>query len=68
MSYLRDNGYKTLTMSEFNDWMDGKIEIPEKSVLITIDDGAAGTYTHLPQILNEYQMHATLFLISVRCF
>ena len=64
LSYLRDNGYKTLTMQEFNDWMDGKITVPAKSVLITVDDGAMGTYNHLPQILNEYKMHATLFLIS----
>ena len=64
LSYLRDNGYKTLTMQEFNDWIDGKISVPTKSVLITVDDGAAGTFTHLPQILNEYKMHATLFLIS----
>lgn len=64
LSYLKDNGYKTLTMQEFNDWMDGKITVPDKSVLITVDDGAMGTFNHLPQILNEYQMHATLFLIS----
>jgi len=64
LSYLKENGYKALTISEFNDWMDGKIDVPSKSVLITIDDGAAGTFNHLPQILNEYQMHATLFLIS----
>lgn len=64
LSYLKENGYKTLTMQEFNDWMDKKIDIPTKSVLITIDDGAAGTFNHLPQILNEYEMHATLFLIS----
>lgn len=64
LSYLKENGYKTLTMSEFNDWMYGKITVPAKSVLITIDDGAAGTFSHLPQILNEYEMHATLFLIS----
>ena len=64
LSYLKENGYKALTIQEFNDWMDGKIEIPTKSVLITIDDGAAGTFNHLPQILNEYEMYATLFLIS----
>ena len=64
LDYLKTNGYMTLTMQEFNDWMDGKISVPEKSVLITIDDGAAGTFDLLPSILNEYQMHATLFLIS----
>jgi len=68
LNYLRDNNYKTLTMKEFRDWMYGVIEIPDKSVLITIDDGALGTGIHngnkLIPILEEYKMHATLFLIT----
>ena len=40
LDYLRDNNFKTLTMEEFRNWMYGVIEIPEKSVLITVDDGA----------------------------
>ena len=68
LNYLKENNFKTLTMQEFVDWMDGKIQIPEKSVLITIDDGALGTGAHngnkLIPILEEYKMHATLFLIT----
>ena len=64
LDYLKENNFKVLTMQEFNDWMDGKIELGQKSVLITIDDGAAGTFDLLPAILEEYQMPATLFLIS----
>lgn len=68
LQYLQDNGYKTLTMKEFVNWIYGRIELPEKSVLITIDDGAMGTGrhngNHLATILNEYKMHATLFLIA----
>jgi len=64
LEYLKNNGYKTLTMQEFYDWKVGNITIPEKSVLITVDDGAMGTDTHLPAILEEYQVHATLFLIT----
>lgn len=64
LDYLKNNGYKTLTMQEFYDWKVGNLEIPKKSVLLTIDDGAMGTDTHLPAILEEYQMHASLFLIT----
>lgn len=68
LDYLRDNNFKTLTMEEFRNWMYGVIEIPEKSVLITVDDGALGTGLHngnkLIPILEEYKMHATLFLIT----
>ncbi len=68
LQYLKDNGYKTLTIKEFVDWMYGNITLPSKSVLITVDDGAMGTSkingNHLIRILEEYNMHATLFLIS----
>ena len=68
LNYLRDNGYTTLTMNQFVKWIYGEIDVPAKSVLITIDDGAYGTGFHnnnnLIPILDEYKMHATLFLIS----
>ena len=68
LQYFKDNGFKTLTMNEFMRWMYGEIELPEKSVLITVDDGAMGTGRHngnkLIPLLEEYDMHATLFLIT----
>ena len=68
LKYLKDNGYKTLTMDEFIDWMYGRIEVPQKSVLLTIDDGAMGTGLHngnkLIPLLEKYQVNATLFLIT----
>lgn len=68
LNYLKTNGYKTLKMEEFKKWMYGEIELPEKSVLITVDDGAMGTGKHngnkLIPLLEEYDMNATLFLIT----
>lgn len=68
LNYLRDNGYYTLTMDEFTKWMYGEIDIPKKSVLITVDDGAYGTSkvngNHLIPALEQYKMHATLFLVT----
>ena len=65
---LKIMGTKTLKMSEFKKWMFGEIELAEKSVLITVDDGAKGTGKHngnkLIPILEEYNMNATLFLIT----
>ena len=55
-------------MQEFVDWYEGRIEVPDKSVLITIDDGAMGTSLTngnlLIPMLEKYQVHATLFLIT----
>ncbi len=68
LAYIKESGYKALTMDEFVKWIYGEIEVPEKSVLITIDDGAMGTGKHngnkLIPLLEKYKLHATLFLIA----
>ena len=68
LKYLKENGYKALTIDEFKKWMYGEINVPSKSVLITIDDGAQGTGKQngnlLIPMLEKYQTHATLFLIT----
>lgn len=68
LKWLKDNNYKTLTINEFADWKDGYIELPEHSVLLTVDDGAMGTGKHngnkLIPLLEKYEQHATLFLIT----
>ena len=68
LQYLKENNYKTLTMDEFRRWMYGEINLPARSVLITIDDGGTGTSfingNKLIPLLEKYQAHATLFLIS----
>ena len=61
-SYLRDTGAFTLTTEELKEFIKGEIELPQKSVLITIDDGARAE-KFIP-FLEEYQIHATLFLIT----
>lgn len=60
--YLKANNYFTLNTTELGKFIDGKIRLPEKSILITIDDGARA-WNFVP-ILNEYKINATLFLVS----
>ena len=64
LKYLKDNNIDTLTMQEYVDWIYGRKTLTKKSVLITVDDGAMGTDTHLPDLLDKYDAKATLFLIS----
>lgn len=68
LKYLKDNDYKTLTMEEFRAWMYGERDLPARSVLITVDDGGNGTGKKngnlLIPILEKYQAHATIFLIT----
>ena len=61
-NYLRENNFFTLTTTELGKFIDGKIRLPEKSLLITIDDGARA-WNFVP-LLEEYKINATLFLVS----
>lgn len=68
LDYLKNNGYYTVTTEEFVNWMYNETELPEKSVFLTIDDGAFGTAkdrgNYLIPALEEHKMYATLFLIT----
>ena len=61
-NYLRENDFFTMTTTELRLYLEGKLRAPKKSILITIDDGARA-WNFVP-ILEEYQINATLFLIS----
>lgn len=64
LQYLQKHHYKTLTLEEFKDWKEGKIEVPQKSVLITFDDGFLSNYHYAFPLLKKYNMNATIFLIG----
>lgn len=64
LKYIKDNDYYTIDVNDLNLWMDKKINLPKKSVLITVDDGAMGTDTHLIELLEKYDLKGTLFLIT----
>ena len=62
IKYLSDNEYYTPTMRDTYLFLTGMIQLPKKSVVITIDDG-----WYLPrmiEILERYQKTGTLFLIG----
>ena len=64
MKYLYDNNYKTLSMQEFYCWKIKKCSVPEKSVLITFDDGFYGIHYLGEPILKKYNFVASAFLIG----
>lgn len=64
MQYLKDNNYFTMTMDEFYDYYKNNSKIPEKSVLITFDDGYEDNYTNAYPVLKELGLKATVFMIS----
>ncbi len=61
LDYIKNNNFFTPTMKELEMYIDGKIQLP-KSVVITIDDGWRVQLGI--QMLEEYQLNATLFVIT----
>ena len=64
IKYLSENNYLTLTTKELSDFIDGYIQIPKKSTVITIDDGTM--VTRGIKILEKYKLNASLFIVTVR--
>ena len=62
MNYIKENGFYTLTLEELEMFIDGKINLPKKSVVITIDDGWFVSRSIM--ILEKYDLMGTLFLIG----
>ena len=62
IKYLKDNNFYPVTMQDLYLFLTGKIQLPEKSVSITIDDG--WYLTRMISILEKYQMQGTLYLIG----
>ena len=63
MSYLSEHGYVTITPDELAEGLEGNLNLPEKPVLITFDDGYVDNYTNAFPILKKYNFRATIFII-----
>ncbi|BCZ46864.1 deacetylase [Clostridium gelidum] len=64
LKIIKDSGYITLTMAELNDYLFKDKSMPEKSVVISFDDGYRDNYNNAFPILKEFNMNATIFVIS----
>lgn len=64
MKLLHDEKYVTLTAKEFQLFMENKLDVPKKSVLITIDDGFKDNFIEAYPILKAYDFKALVFLVT----
>jgi len=64
-SYLADEGYEALSLTDFLQLASGKLEqYPEKSFLLTFDDGYKDNLTYAYHLLQEFQWKACYFIIA----
>lgn len=64
MQYLKDNNYTTLTLGELYEFLQNNKPVPDKSVVITFDDGYEDNYTNAFPVLKEFGFKAVVFMIT----
>ncbi|HWP97353.1 MAG TPA: polysaccharide deacetylase family protein [Syntrophomonadaceae bacterium] len=64
MQYLHDNGYHTISIDAVLDYFQQGQKLPEKPIVITLDDGYRDNYLYAFPILQKYGFTATLFVIT----
>lgn len=62
--WLKKNGYKIISVQNILDAAAGKNSIPDKSVVLTFDDGYRSFYTRVFPLLKKYHYPATVALIG----
>lgn len=62
MSYLRREGYTTISLGDFVAFQSGAKTLPAKPIILTFDDGFVSNYLHAFPILKKYGMTATIFM------
>lgn len=60
--FLRDNGYRTLSGSEFAAFLEGRFPITGRAVLLTFDDGPRNFYDVAFPLLRKYAARALAFV------
>lgn len=64
MRYLRDEGFRVVSMLQLYEHLQFQAPLPERAVVITFDDGWRSFYDHAFPILKKYGFPATLFVYT----
>ncbi|RJQ31529.1 hypothetical protein C4572_02300 [Candidatus Parcubacteria bacterium] len=65
MFTLKKAGYETVNLEDFHKFVKGEKELPEKSFLLTFDDGRKDSYYPTDPILKALDYEAVQFVITV---
>jgi peptidoglycan/xylan/chitin deacetylase (PgdA/CDA1 family) len=64
MRALRAAGWHTVTLSDFERYMRGEIELPDKSFVLTFDDGRKDAFYSTDPVLKDFGFNAVMFVIT----
>ena len=64
MKYIKEKGYTTIDMTDLIDFVYGKKKLPEKPIIITLDDGFESVYEYVYPLLKELDMCAVASIVG----
>src|SRR4029450_11342755 len=64
MRYLKKEGYRVISLKEFDEFMNFKRQLPRKSVVLTFDDGYRSFKDYAYPLLKELGFTATRFVYT----
>jgi peptidoglycan/xylan/chitin deacetylase (PgdA/CDA1 family) len=63
LKWLKDNNYNVIPLMDLVNYLQEKTSsLPEKSVVITVDDGKESVYKYMLPIIRKYNVPVTLFI------
>ena len=64
MKYLAENDFYFPTWEQVENYIEGKQELPEKSIVITVDDGDPSFFELAVPIIQKYKIPTTSFVFT----
>jgi len=64
VKYLHENGYTAIFVSDLIEYVHNQKELPDKPVIITLDDGFLNNLTFVLPLLEKYDMKAAVSVVG----
>lgn len=64
LKYLSENGYETILTKDLTEYIENDIPLPQKPVMITLDDGFYNNEFYLLPLLEKYDMQAIISVVG----
>ncbi len=64
MKYVKSKGYTTINMSDLISYVHGEKELPEKVIIVTLDDGFESVYEYVYPLMKELKMCAVASVVG----
>jgi peptidoglycan/xylan/chitin deacetylase (PgdA/CDA1 family) len=62
--YLKKEGYTTIVMEDLINFVYNGVELPEKPIMLTFDDGHMSNYTYVLPLLKKYECKAVISVVG----